>query len=300
MNWYRTLAPTQQGIVTMMIAMVTLSLMDSVAKSLTFRYDPMQVVWARYACSSLVVGIVLAPRLRTLLVTKHLKLQLVRSAFLFATTYAFFTSISKLGLAEVVAIFDVNPLIVTIFAFIFLKEPVGPRRLIGVGLGLVGALIIIRPGSEVFSFFAILPLLGAFSFAAYVITTRFLGRAEHILTSLIYTTLIGTIAATILVPPVWVTPAPIDAAMMLSMGFIGSAGQYLLIRAFTLAEAGAVAPFSYVGMIFAVTFGYLFFDQLPDAMTVLGALVITCSGIYVWHRENQAEKARGECDGKTG
>ncbi|MGR3661959.1 MAG: DMT family transporter [Paracoccaceae bacterium] len=300
MKWYRSLDPTPQGIVVMMLAMATLSLMDAVAKSLTYRYDPMQVVWARYACSSLVVGIVLAPRLRTLLVTKHLKLQLVRSAFLFATTYAFFFSVSKLGLAEVVAIFDINPLIVTILAFVVLHEPAGPRRIFGVCMGLVGALIIIRPGSDVFSSYAILPLIGAFTYAAYVISTRFLGRDEHILTSLIYTTLFGTIAASIIVPPVWITPTPVDAALMLSMGFIGSAGQYFLIRAFTLAEAGAVAPFSYIGMLFAVTFGYIFFDELPDTMTVLGALVITGSGIYVWHRENQTAKNRGKNDGKTG
>lgn len=300
MNWYKSLAPTHKGIVTMMFAMATLSLMDAVAKSLTYRHDPMQVVWARYACSSLVVGIVLAPRLRTLLVTRNLKLQLIRSTFLFATTYLFFFSISKLGLAEVVAIFDVNPLIVTILAFIFLREPAGPRRLLGVGFGLIGALIIIRPGSDVFSPYAILPLLGAFTYAGYVISTRFVGRDEHILTSLLYTTLIGTVVATILVPPVWTTPTPTDAALMLSMGFIGSAGQLFLIRAFTLAEAGAVAPFSYIGMIFAVTYGYLFFGQLPDAMTIIGALVITLSGIYVWHRENQAEKSRGKTHGETG
>jgi drug/metabolite transporter (DMT)-like permease len=300
MNWYRSLAPTPKGIVTMMLAMATLTLMDAVAKSLTNRYDPMQVVWARYTCSSLVVGIALAPRLRTLLVTKNLKLQLIRSALMFATTYFFFVAVSKLGLAEAAAIFDVNPLIVTVLAFIFLREPAGPRRLLGIVFGLIGAMIIIRPGSDVFSPYAILPLMGACTYAAYVIATRFVGRDENILTSLLYTTLLGTLAATILVPPVWINPTPVDAALMLSMGFIGTAGQYFLIRVFTLAEAGTVAPFTYVGMIFAIIYGYLFFGQLPDTMTVIGALVITLSGIYVWHRENQADKFRRKIHGETG
>ena len=285
MTWFRGLTPTAQGIVMMIAAVFTFSMMDAIAKGLSARYEPLQVVWARYTCHTLVVFLWFAPRLTVLLRTDHLGLQLVRSAFLFGATFSFFTSIAHIGLAQAVAIFDVNPLVVTILAFLVLKERAGPRRILGVCIGLVGALIIIRPGTEIFSPYAALPLLGACCYAAYVISTRFLGRDENSLTSLLYTTLIGTVVASALVPTVWIMPTPFDAALMLGMGVIGGTGQYFLIRAFTLAEAGIVAPFTYVGLIFAVLFGYVIFGEVPDAMTFLGALVIVGSGLYVWHRE---------------
>ncbi len=289
MSWFRGLSPTAQGIVMMISAVATFSLMDSIAKELSTRYDPLQVVWARYTCHTAVVFLWFAPRLTSLLRTRHLGLQLVRSAFLFGATFSFFTSIAHIGLAQATAIFDVNPLVVTVLAFLVLKERAGPRRIIGIIAGLVGALIIIRPGTEIFSPYAALPLLGACCYASYVISTRFLGRDENSLTSLLYTTLIGTVVASALVPTVWQMPAPTDAGLMLVMGVIGGTGQYFLIRAFTLSEAAVVAPFTYVGLIFAVIFGYLFFAEIPDAMTFLGALVIVGSGLYVWHRERQQQ-----------
>lgn len=289
MSWFRGLSPTAQGIVMMISAVATFSLMDSIAKELSTRYDPLQVVWARYTCHTAVVFLWFAPRLTSLLRTRHLGLQLVRSAFLFGATFSFFTSIAHIGLAQATAIFDVNPLVVTVLAFLVLKERAGPRRIIGIIAGLVGALIIIRPGTEIFSPYAALPLLGACCYASYVISTRFLGRDENSLTSLLYTTLIGTVVASALVPTVWQMPSPTDAGLMLVMGVIGGTGQYFLIRAFTLSEAAVVAPFTYVGLIFAVIFGYLFFAEIPDAMTFLGALVIVGSGLYVWHRERQQQ-----------
>ena len=291
MIWFRGLGPTTQGIVVMIMAMLVLSGMDAVAKYLMQRNDPMQVVWARYAGHTLFAFIYFAPRLPKLLVTRHLKLQLLRSAFLFLGTYAFFLSLFHLELAEAAAIFDVNPLLITILAAIFLSEKIGGRRIFSVVLGMIGAVIIIRPGMDVFSLYSLLPLLAAFGYAAYVISTRFLGRNENMLTSLLYSTLVGTIVASFLVVPVWQTPSVSDAVLMLVLGALGGTGQFLLIRAFTLAEAAAIAPFSYVGLLFSVVNGFVFFGEFPDFTTLIGALVIVGSGLYVWHRERQLELA---------
>jgi drug/metabolite transporter (DMT)-like permease len=292
MIWYARLGTTTQGIVVMICALFILAAMDTLAKYLMQWHDPLQVVWARYSLHTLVVFIYFAPRLRTLLVTRHFRLQLVRSAFLFGATFMYFQSLSRMGLADTAAIFNVNPLIITIFAYFVLREPIGQRRIFGVVVGLIGALIIIRPGSSVVSPFAWLPLLAALSFAGYVISTRFLGRDENILTSLIYSTLIGTIVASAIVAPVWQTPTWPVAIAMLVMGAMGGLGQFLLIRAFTIAPASAIAPFSYVALILAVVYGYLVFGDLPDLITIFGAVVIVGSGLYVWHRERQSETAQ--------
>jgi drug/metabolite transporter (DMT)-like permease len=285
------LSPTAQGIVLMLGAIFLFSTMDAMAKGLMARYEPLQVVWARYAGMMAVVALILAPRLGPLLRTRHLGLQLLRSAFLFAATFSFFTAISHMEIAAATAVMQVHPVILTLGAALLLREPLGPRRIFGIATALAGALIVIRPGADVFTWAALLPLLAGMFYASYALTTRFLGRDEPILTSFLYTAIIGTIAASVLTVPVWQTPDLPDAGLFVLLGAIGAAGQFLLIRSLTLAEAGAVAPFGYAGVVFATLWGYLTFDEVPDLWTMLGALVIVGAGVYVWHRETRARAA---------
>jgi drug/metabolite transporter (DMT)-like permease len=282
------LSPTAQGIVTMLCAIFLFSAMDAQAKALTARYDVLQVLWARYAGMMAVVLVVLAPRLGPLLRTRHLPLQLLRSAFLFSATLCFFTALGLMPIGAATAVMNVHPVLLTLGAALILREPLGPRRLFGIAAALAGALVVIRPGSEVFTLTALLPLMGGVFYASYALATRFLGRDEPILTSFLYTAVVGTVAASAVVPTVWIAPGPADAAAFLALGATGAAGQFLLIRALMLAEAGAVAPFGYAGILFATLNGYLFFGERPDGWTVAGALVIVGAGVYVWHRETRA------------
>jgi drug/metabolite transporter (DMT)-like permease len=285
------LSPTAQGIVFMLCAVFLFSGMDALAKFLSADYPVTQIVWARYAGQMAVVLAVLAPRVHLLIRTRHLGLQLIRSGFLFAATFCFFTSLSQLEIASATALMNIHPVLLILGAALILREGLGMRRIIGIIAALTGALIIIRPGSDVFSTAALLPLLAGFSYAAYALSTRFLGRDENILTSYLYTALIGTIAASLLVPAVWVTPTWPAVGLFMVLGATGALGQFLLIRALTVAEAGAVAPFGYAGVIFATTWGLLAFDEVPDALTLLGALVIIGAGVYVWQRETRARAA---------
>jgi drug/metabolite transporter (DMT)-like permease len=272
----------------MLGAIFLFAAMDATAKFLMDRYAPMQVVWARYAGMMIVVSAILAPRLGPLLRTRRLGLQLLRSAFLFSATLTFFTAISQMNIAAATAVMQVHPVIVTLGAALFLREALGPRRLFGIGAALIGALIVIRPGSEIFSWAALLPLLAGVFYASYALTTRFLGRGEPILTSFLYTAIIGTLVASVLTVPVWQTPSLVDCAIFLGLGAVGALGQFLLIRSLTIAEAGAVAPFGYAGVIFATVWGYVAFGEVPDIWTGVGALVIVGAGVYVWHRETRA------------
>jgi len=282
------LSPTAQGIVLMLGAIFCFSSMDALAKWLMQEAEVLQVVWARYAGQMAVVATIVAPRLGPLLRTRHLGLQLLRSSFLFTATFCFFTSLSFLEIASATAVMNVHPVILTLGAALILRERLGPRRIIGIVAALAGALIIIRPGGDVFSVAALLPLAAGTFYASYALTTRFLGRDEPILTSFLYTALIGTVAATVLVIPVWQWPSAGTWGMYLLLGIAGAIGQYLLIRSLTVAEAGAVAPFGYAGVIFATSWGLLIFGEVPDLWTLLGALVIVGAGVYVWHRETQA------------
>ena len=281
-------ASDTRGILLMIAAVFFFTLMDVAGKGIAQQTDTVMALWARYVGQTVAVLLVVSPRLRRVLRTRYPWLQLLRSVFLLGATCAFFFGFVLIGLANATAIMNVNPVLITLGAALFLKERFGPRRAIGVIAALIGALIIIRPGSAVFSAAAALPLLAAVMYSAYALTTRFVGKGEDAWTSLLYTAAFGSVVLSLIVPWFWVTPDAGTVALMIVIGLFGAAAHYCLIHALMSAEAGTIAPFAYAGLIFATIWGMVFFGEFPDGATYLGALVIVTAGIYVWHRETKS------------
>ena len=204
-NIFKIFSPRTKSVILILITIFLFSMMDAVAKILVQTYPSDQVIWARYMSQTIVSIIVLFPILNKVLVTKFFKLQLLRSTFLFFATYFFFTSLKYLQLVQVNAIFQVAPIFVTLLSAFVLKEYINIKRWGGVIIGMLGALLIIRPGSEVFSINIILPAIAALCYASYVISTRFLSQEESATTNFIYSSLIGSILASILVIPSWIS-----------------------------------------------------------------------------------------------
>ncbi|MBY8976044.1 DMT family transporter [Rhodobacteraceae bacterium NNCM2] len=274
-----------RGIIGVILALLMFSCMDAVAKGLVERYPAAQVVWARYASQTGFMLLLFLPSLHLRLRTRYLKLQLFRSLFLFCATACFFTTLTFMPLAEVAAVFQMAPLLITILGAVVLREHVGPRRWIGVVIGLAGVMIILRPGSGLFQIAALLPALGALCYASYQISTRFLRGGDSIWTTMLYTTGVGTVLATLALPWFWVTPTTEDALIMAGFGGFGLAGHLCLVYALGQAPASALAPFNYLSFVWASLLGFVWFAEVPDLMTVVGAAVIVSAGIYVWHRE---------------
>lgn len=288
----RRLPASSLGILTMVLGILLFTLMDALAKHLTLSYPTLQVIWARYAGQTVALLVIFAPRLGKLLRTRHPRMHAARSLCQFGATAFFFLSLSHIGLAEATALMDINPVLITLGAALFLGERLGPRRLAGVAAALIGALIIVRPGSGVFTTAALLPLAAAVCYASFALLTRRLGPVDTVWTSLLHAGLFGTLVTTAALPWTWAPIAAADLWGFLLIGLIGMAGQFCLIRAFSLTEATVLAPFGYVGLIFATFWGALFFGNLPDGWTLAGMLVIAGSGLYVWHREAAARPAR--------
>lgn len=281
---------TARGILLMIAAIATFTLMDALAKHMMQTYPAMQVTWARYTGQTVLVALVFLPRLGTVLRTRRPGLQALRSLLQFGATAFFFLSLGHIGLAEATAITDTNPVLITLGAALFLGEKLGPRRIAGVAAALVGALIIIRPGFGVFQPAALLPLACAICFAGFALTTRFVGTSEPAATSLLYAALFGTLVTSALMLVDFQPIATADVWGFVLIGGLGALGQFFLIRAFTSAEASVIAPFGYMGILFATCWGILFFGEWPDGWTMVGALVIVGAGLYVWHRETLAAR----------
>lgn len=294
-GFFTRASPTLQGILLNLAAIGIFTLMDALAKHLILLgYHPLQVVWTRYAGQTVVMSVLIAPHLASVLRTRHPWLQAARSVLQFGASALFFLSLGHIGLAEATAIADASPLLITLGAAIFLGEKIGPRRLAAVAAALVGALIIIRPGSAVFSPAALLPLACAFSFAGFALLTRAMGAGESLRTSLFYAALFGTLITTAILPFVWTPMAAGDLWGFVLIGILGTLAQLCMVRAYALAEAAVIAPIGYLGIVLATLWGLLFFAERPDAMTILGALVIIGAGLYVWHREARIAAASSQ------
>ncbi len=281
---------TGAGVLWMIAAMFCFVTMDTFAKELVKSHSVVQVVWGRFVFQVLVLSVILAPRLRALMVTENLRLQLIRSVLLLATTALYFTGLKFVPLAEASAIMMVSPLVVTALSVPVLGERVGARRWAGVVIGFCGALIIIRPGGEAMQWAALLPLGAATIYGFYQVSTRFLSHSESVLTTLCYSALVGAVVMSTVVPFQWTPLTPWQWALLFGAGAFGTVGHFALIKSFTAAPAAAVAPFTYSNLIWAAIYGVLVFGDWPDHWTLVGAAVIAGSGIYIYHREQRAKR----------
>ena len=278
----------------MLGAVFLFTVMDAIAKQLTREVGLIQTIWVRYTGQALLVFLIVLPRLREVAKSQYPKLQMLRSVVLIAATCLFFLSISKIGLAEATAIMDINPVLITLGAFLFLGEKIGPRRILGIIASMIGALIIIRPGTDVFTIYSVLPLIAAVCYTTYNLTTRFVGNQESPWTSLLYSALFGAVVFSCIVPFFWQPVSLFVAGLMLLLSFRGTFSQLFLIRALAIGEASLLAPFAYVGLIYATIWGLIFFGEFPDGWSIIGAIIIAISGFYVWYRDTFGSKSEAE------
>lgn len=275
----------RQAIFYALCSVLAFSVMDATVKGLVPRTGVMPALWARYAGQMLVVILLILPRIHRVVRTRHLPTQMLRSALLMGATAFFFTGVGLIPLSEAAALMAVNPVLITLGAALFLGERLGPRRIFGIAMAFVGAFLIIRPGSDVFSPAALLPLGAACCYSSYALLTRRLGADEDIWTSLFYTGVVGTFVLTAIIPFVWIPLDTTSILMMLLVAAAGTTGQLFMIRAYTAGEAAMLAPYGYIGLILAAFWGLTLYGEVPDGWTITGAIVISLAGLYVWYRE---------------
>jgi S-adenosylmethionine uptake transporter len=266
---------------------------DAIAKWLSGAISSGQIAWSRFFFQTLLM-LPLFLRTRGAIVTPALPLHALRGALIALATLLFFSALKYLPLADAIAIFFVEPLILTLLGALFLGESVGWRRLTAVAVGFAGSLIIIRPSFYTLGLPALLPLGTALSFAVYLILTRKLAQHEHpermqfyagVFGCLVMTAALAAGSAADLAVFSFVWPDPWQWLLLAGLGIIATAGHLLVVHAFRRAPAGLLAPFQYVEIIGATILGLVFFGDFPDAMTWVGVAIIVGSGMYVFRRE---------------
>lgn len=280
------------GVALMLGAMAVLPGIDVIAKILGQDGVPvLQIVWARLALGA-VLTLPFALRIagpRGLWPARPWYHSL-RAAFLVAATFCFFLSLKWLPIADALAIFFVQPLIVTVLSALILREAVGPRRWIAVAVGFLGTLIIIRPGLAEVNPGSWLALAAGANLACYFVMTRAISGQAHAMVTTFQTSLLGGLILSAGIWTVWIWPSAGQWALFMALAFIATFGHLMIVRAYDHAEASLLAPLAYTEMITSVALGWLFFKDFPDGWTFVGVAILISCAIYISMRERAAGK----------
>lgn len=269
-----------RGILLMLAAVFMFSAMDTLAKHMLKSYPMAPLMWARYAVHMVVMLMLLWPRMGLqLLRTSRPGLQVLRGLLLVASTMFFYFALRYLPLAEAAAISFVGPALTALLSGPMLGDKVSGRQWMAVTLGFVGVVIIMRPGGGILSPAAVFPVATAVLFSIYQIVTRKLSGREHPYTTLFYTAMVGVAVTSFAAPLHWLTPTPLQAALMLLMGLLAGTGHLMLIRAMEHASPATLAPFIYSQLVWSTGLAFLAFGDFPDKVTMVGMLVIVGAGL---------------------
>ncbi len=271
---------------------------DAIAKHLSTTLPPGQIAASRFLFQLIfLLPVILIMKRR--LSSQHLILNAFRGALIAGATLFFFWGLKYLPLADAIAIFFVEPLILTLISAIFLREQVGWRRLTAILIGFVGALLVIRPSFQTIGLPAFLPLGAACCFAIYLALTRKVAQTDDVLTMQLWAGVFGLLTLGIalmfgetasinVIDPTW--PSLYEWLMLAMLGAIATSGHLLIVGAFRRASPSILAPFQYLEILGATLLGVLIFGEFPELATWLGIAIIVASGLYVFHRERRLSR----------
>lgn len=279
---------TQLGIILMIATTFVFAMQDGISQHLAREYNVMMIVMVRYwFFAAFVVTIASRTKggLRNAVRTEQPKLQIFRGVLLVAEICIAVQGYVYLGLIESHAIFACYPLIIAALSGPILGEDVGWRRWAAIGVGFIGMLIILQPGTGVFSPLALIPLASAVMFALYGLLNRYVARKDSAETSFFWTGVSGVVVMTVIGAAFW---EPMNGTDWLWMGVLcvtGAGGHFLLIKTYEVAEASAVQPFAYLQLVWASSLGFLVFAETLRLNVAIGATLIILAGIFTLQRE---------------
>ena len=270
------------GILFAIFAYFSFSLLDATQKTLVIYYSVFQLLLVKYFFV-LFLSLIESRRKKNISFykSKNVKMQVFRSVLSVLESGFFVLSFKYLSLADAHSVGSLAPVIVVALSAIILKEKVSTKTWVAIFIGFIGVLIILRPTSSIFDPKALLPLVAAFVLGLYQIITKKVSEYDSTEVSLFYTSIVGIITMSFLASSFWKPIDPSLYILFLAIGVFFSLGIYLQIIALSKTRASIIQPFHYTLIFWAIILGYIFYDDIPDIFTIIGALIITISGIFV-------------------
>ena len=275
-----------RGIALILASTVFLGTSDVTSKYLSATLPSVEIAWIRFLVFALIMLPAMLPGSPLYaLPTGRLGLQAMRGTALLLSSLFFISGLRFLPIAEASATSFVSPLFVTALSILFLGESVGVRRWLATAVGLIGVLIILRPGSGAFHAAAFFPIVSALTWACTLIMTRMLSGRERVITTMTYSSIAGVGILSALVPFVWVTPSWHDILFGILVGVASTAGSGSSCWLFAMPTPRCSRRFRTANWYGSAILGFMIFGEVPDVWTVIGAAFIVASGLYTAHRE---------------
>lgn len=268
------------------ISVLSFVIMDVLIKKLSANFPINEIIFFRCLFGLIPVAFMMILT-KSSIKTSKINLHIYRALIASVAMFAFFKSFHLLPLAEVSSISFASIMITTILAICLLKEKVGIRRWIAISIGFLGILIILRPGSNFFNIYMLLPLLGATALSMAIILMKSVLKFDTPPTCSFYMHSLVAIFMTVTLFFSFSTPNYKDLMLLFLMGSMGGIAQILATNAYRLSDVSLLSPIDYSSILWAITFGIIFFSDYPDFYMITGSLVVVISTYYIIYRERR-------------
>lgn len=281
------ISKNQLGIIYMILSVISFSVMDIIVKLMSDDYPTGQLIFFRGIFGLIpILFIIPKNRFKNLLETQKIKLHLVRAfGGAFAMTFLYL-GLKYLPIADAITISFAAPIFATIFSILFLNETVRFIRWFAIILGMTGVIIVLKPGTDLFTYYSFYPILFCLGFATISIAIKKLSKTEPDYLIALYFTFVLILFGTVSIYFGWVPIKAEDIVFLIMIGLSGSIGNIFLTKSIREADVSLVTPIKYLSLVFAILAGIFIFNEKLSYLTVAGACLIIISSFVIFKRES--------------
>ena len=284
------LSKNQLGFLYMFLSVIAFSLMDVLVKW-SENYPVGEVLFFRGICGLIPIFFLIPKnRYKDFYKTSRPKLHFARCTSGLIALVSIFIALRSLPLATVTSISFAAPIFTTLMSIFFLSEKVGIYRWLAVFVGFFGIIIITQPGISDLNYYYIYPIIFCIGLSYVAIAIRQLSSSEPVWLIAFYFSFSISILGLFTLPFGWVMPSLIDFVLLCFVGLLGGIANLFLSQSYKLSEVSLVTPLKYLGLVFAILFGYFIWNEIPTFKTLLGALLVIASSIIIFRREIYLKK----------
>ena len=275
--------PYSYGIILILLTYLSFGILDTIQKTAVQYHSVFVLLFVKYTfCLIFSFFIAKKNNVKKYYLSNNYKIQITRCVLSVCEACFFVLSFRYLALADAHTIGSLSPVLVVFFSYLILKEKINLATWVAIGISFFGVLLIMRPGLTIFNPYLVIPLLAAFFYSLFQIATRLNAQYDDNETMLFYNGLIGVIITSILSVFFWQPLHSFSFIFFIFLGFFFCVGLFLQIKALSITPASVLAPYNYTIIVWAILFGFVVYKEIPDIFTIIGAIIIVASGVFIF------------------
>ena len=275
--------PYSYGIILILLTYLSFGILDTIQKTAVQYHSVFVLLFVKYTfCLIFSFFIAKKNNVKNYYLSNNYKIQITRCILSVCEACFFVLSFRYLALADAHTIGSLSPVLVVFFSYLILREKINLATWVAIGISFFGVILIMRPGLTIFNPYLVIPLLAAFFYSLFQIATRLNAQYDDNETMLFYNGLIGVIITSILSIFFWQPLHSFSFIFFIFLGFFFCAGLFLQIKALSITPASVLAPYNYTIIVWAILFGFVVYKEIPDIFTIIGAIIIVASGVFIF------------------